>query len=314
MKTLTFSASLYKTVELMKQFKQLNSAEVQRTKLYDFFKPIEGNRGRTQKFDEKRVRNIVKIIESGNYYEEMSLVIVNKKGTIIDGVHRVEALRRKDMYVYFRMLTSDRYNPKNPADLMLVVSTINTYNPAWTAKEMFETALLLGNKLATLLDDLRCGLVTSNELPLVEGDIRINTMMVLVKRDPKQTHGRRVNFGDYYCEDKYLEYAQSPEFVAEFKYVCKIIAFCKSTEFDAARILEQLLNVMWTDANFNRDIFYANIIVNGFKIAESATNRAKAIRNKILELGYKPLNAKAKKVAKKVAENVVVGNREVVFV
>lgn len=310
MKKLEISASLYKTVEFIKQMRNLNSAEVQRTKLYDFFKPIEGNRGRTQQFDERRVKNLLKIIDSGNYYEELSLVIVNKKGTIIDGVHRVEALRRRDMFVYFRMLTSDRYNPKNPADLMLVVSTINTYNPAWTAKEMFETALLLGNKLATLLDDLRCGIVTSNKFPLVEGDIRINTMMVLVKHDPKQTHGRRVNFGDYYCDDKYLEYAQTPEFAEEFEYVCKIIAFCKSTEYDSVRILEQLLNVMWTDTNFNRDIFHANIVANGFKLPESISNRAKAIRNKIVELGYKPLTAKAKKVAK----SVVVGNKEVVFV
>lgn len=294
----------------MKQFKNLNSAEVQRTKLWDFFKPIEGNRGKTQKYDEKRVRNIIKIIESGNYYEELSIVIVNKKGIIIDGVHRVEALRRLKMFVYFRMLTSDLYNPKDPSDLMLVVSTINTYNPAWTAKEMFETALLLGNKLATLLDDLRCDVVTSNEFPLVEGDIRINTMMVLVKRDPKQTHGRRVNFGDYYCDDKYLQYAQSPEFADEFKYVCKIIAFCKSTEYDSVRILEQLLNVMWTEPNFNRDVFHANIVTNGFKLSESVSNRAKAIRNKILDLGNKPLTAKAKKVAK----SVVVGNREIVFV
>lgn len=260
----------------------LKPSEIVRTTKYGIFKTLFANRGKAKGFDEKRVQNLVKLIENGTYYHEMSVVIVNKNGVSIDGANRIEAHRRTETPVLFRVLTNKLYNG-TVRNTLNIVTVYNGFNPTWTAKEQFTTAFQIGSKLAQLLASHRADYV-GQSVKLTENDIRVNLMMTLVERNKKKTHSRKRGFIEYFNDD-FLKYAETDEFVTEFNFVAKIIEYFKDSPFDAARILEQLLFVMWDDSKFNPDKFFKALLKKGFVVnITDGRQKGKLIRAKILEL------------------------------
>lgn len=284
MKTLNFDGTRYKLVTTIAEFNSLKSNEIACTKNFKLFNHILGNRGKETGFDEKNVKGLTKIIDSGTYYHELSVITVNKKRTAIDGNNRIITHTRKGLFIFFRVMTADLYNPKDQSKLMIIVANINGYNPSWSAKTMFETAYYLGSGLAHRLADLRSE-VCANIPCLSEGDITVNQMMNWIKRDKNHPKASKTNFSEYYEKEEYLNYALTPEFAEEFAYICNVIAYFKNTPFDPARILEQLLSLMWGNDDFNRGKFYTTLLAKKrFVIADvDSKKRAKAIREKILE-------------------------------
>jgi hypothetical protein len=277
MKTLPLSQ-----YRMVNSLKGLKPSEIVQTLKYEMFTALFANRGKEKGFDEKRVQRLVALIESGEYYHEMSIVIVNKKGVSIDGANRIEAHRRTGTPVLFRVLTSAMYNGTITQSLK-IVTVYNDNNPTWTANEQFNTAYQTGSVLAQLLASLRADII-GQSIKLNEKDISVNLMMTLVERNKKKTHSRKRIYSEYFNED-FLKYAQTSEFLNEFIFVAKIIEYFKDSAFDVARILEQLLFVLWDDSKFNCDKFFRNLLKKGFVI-ENLDNKQKGkfIRAKILEL------------------------------
>jgi len=278
----TLPLVVYRMIKTPKEFKGLKSNEIVQTFKYDLFNAIFANRGKELGFDEKRVQNLVKLILSGEYFSEMSIVLVNKNGVTLDGANRIEAHRRTNTPVLFRVLTDDAYNG-TITDNLKIVARYNDFNPMWTANEQFKTAFQAGSVLAKLLASHRADIIGAS-MKLAENDISVNLMMTLVEKNKKKCHSRKRSFIEYFNEE-YLKYAQTAEFVEEFEFVAKIIEYFKDSPFDAARILEQLLFVMWDDSKFNKNKFFHNLLKKGFVIPDlDSKNKGKMIRAKILEL------------------------------
>jgi len=258
--------------------------EIYQTKKYNLFKAVKGNRGEEKGYEEKRVKELVRLIESDAYYHDLSIIVVNKNGVGIDGMNRVEALRRTGNYVIFRVVVNPEY--QNEKNLLPIIARINGYNPMWSAKQQFLAALVTGNKLAHLLSYLRADVV-ANSVKLAENDISVNQMMTLVERNKNKTHSRKRLLSEY-DNEAYLTYAQTDQFEEEFKFACKVIEYFKDSTIDACRILEQLLFLMWT-TNFNKNLFYYNLLKKGFKIPVVKGN---LIRAKIVELSEVKVSAR----------------------
>jgi hypothetical protein len=272
----------YRMVNSLKGLKGLKSSEIAQTTNYSMFAPIFANRGKEKGYDEKRVQALVKLIESGEYFYDMSVVMVDKSGVTIDGANRIEAHRRTKTPVLFRVLADAMYNG-TVIETLKVVTTFNGFNPTWSAKEQFDTALQAGSVLAKRLSSLRADFV-GDSVKVSENDITVNLMMTLVEKDKKKAHSRKRNFREYF-NDEFLKYSLTNEFAEEFVFVCKVIEYFKDSAFDAARILEQLLFVMWDDNKFNRNKFYHNLLKKNFVITNMDSNqKGKLIRAKILEL------------------------------
>ena len=272
----------YRIIRTSKQLKGLKPSEILQTTNYTIFKPLFANRGKVNGFEEKRVLNLMKLIMDNTYYHEMSIVLINKDGVSIDGANRIEAHRRTKTPVLFRVLTNEIYNG-SVRNSLNIVTVFNGFNPIWTAKQQFETAYQVGSKLAQLLSSIRADFV-GQSIKLAEGDIRVNLMMTLVERNKKKTHSRKRGFLEFFNSD-YLKYAQTDEFLNEFKFVCKVIEYFKDSPFDAARILKQLLFVMWDDNKFNSNKFFRNLVKRGFIVdVTESREKGKLIRAKIIEL------------------------------
>lgn len=275
----------YRTIRTLKEFLTIAPNEIVQTKNYDLFETLDGNRGKENGYDEKRVRILVEKMTNGTFYQEMSVIMVNLSGISIDGRNRIEACRRTNSYVIFRVLFGEIYNTKDKLKLLVVVATYNATNPIWTAKELFDCAVIIKNPLAILLSELRAEFIANN-IRLSEGDISVNQMMTLVARNKFKTHSTKTSL-DAYLNADYLKYAKTSQFKDEFGFVCEIIGYFKDSPIDACRVLEQLLFLMWDDDKFNKNNFLLNLRIKGFKIDLDGTNgkgKGRLIRHKILEL------------------------------
>lgn len=277
----TSPMSVYRTVSSLNGLK---SNEILKTKKYSIFATLVGNRGEKQGYEEKRVQKLVALIKSGNYFEAMSIILVNRKGIALDGNNRIEAARRTNTYVLFCVMTEAKYNGSK-SETISVVTQFNACNPTWTAVQQYKTALEEGCELAHIIEDLRADFVAGSNGTFKTTDITVSQMMTVVERSSIKTHSLKRNFSEYYNQD-YLTYAKTSQFKKEFDFVCRIIQYFKvgalSTNTNA--ILKQVLYVMWTDNKFNMDIFEKNLRhkSKGFHITEAKSNIIKA---KVIELG-----------------------------
>jgi len=273
--------SVYRTVSSLKGLK---SNENCKTKNYDMFTTLVGNRGEDKGYEEKRVQKLVALILSGNYFEAMSIILVNKSGISLDGNNRIEAARRTNTYVIFCVMTEAKYNGST-TEVLKVVTKYNDCNPTWSAIQQYKTALKEGSILAKKLEDLRAAFAASSNGTFLATDITVSQMMTVVERSTAKTHSLKRNFSEYFNDD-FTKYALTSQFANEFNFVCRVIQYFKvgalSTNTNA--ILKQVLYVMWSDSKFNMDIFEKNLRhkSKGFNIIDAKANTIKA---KVIELG-----------------------------
>lgn len=266
---------LFQTV---KSLANLKANVIYQTTSYNLFKPIVGNRGEDKGFEEKRVRRYVKLIEDGQFFDELSVIIVTADGRIADGVNRWEACKRTNRPILFRVLSQPMFNQDDNV-LLNIVAIFNGSNPTWSANQQYKAAKIVGMKLALQLSLLRSQIVM-RDIRLSEKDISPNLMLTLVARDPKNTKARKKNLSEY-NNNEYYAYAQTEEFFEEFEYVARIISYFKDGMFDASKVVKELLSLMWGDANFDKDAFYTNLLKKGFK---AKNNTVKPIKAEILRL------------------------------
>lgn len=93
--------------------------QVRRTKNYDQFRKIKGNR----KVQMGHVNNLVKMISKYNLLPHF-VGVVTKDGYIIDGQHRLEAAKANDLWFYFTIV------PEKIDDI--IVSLVNAVQLKWT--------------------------------------------------------------------------------------------------------------------------------------------------------------------------------------
>lgn len=93
------------------------NGEIRQTTDYTIFRKMVGNRA----VDEKRVRGLMKSIKQIGWISNP--IIVNERMEVIDGQGRLEALRRLEMPVEYRVI--EGLNALN------VCRTMNTFNVSW---------------------------------------------------------------------------------------------------------------------------------------------------------------------------------------
>ncbi len=276
----------YREVNTLKGCK---SNEIVKITNYKLIKTMPYNRGQIVGFDEKRVKGLIQIYESGRYYDEMSVIIVNKSGYPLNGNNRVEMAKRLGIPLLVRVLTAPIYN-ENLEKLIEIITVYNSKNPAWSAREQFRTALLMENKLALQLDTLWSRIIANNPR-LSVNSITKNQMIVMLKRNPAMTKATKVDYADFNNSDLW-EYAKSEEFEEELKYISNIVSYFKDSPIQANGVLIQLFKFMWSNyPKFNKERFWKNLLDYGFVLDNTLTNNkgkkvqmSKKINQRIIEL------------------------------
>lgn len=248
-----------------------------KTNNYNIAKTLVGNRGSELGYDEKRVRQLVRMILSGLFLFEMSVVQINSHGISLDGNNRIEAARRTGTYFLFRVLTSAIYNQTEPEKVLSVINRFNNYNPTSSANEQYKSALIVNSPLAQRLSDLRALKGLSHK------DITINQMMTIVERNKQKTHSRKRGYDDYFDEE-YTAYAMTPQFENEFDLACKVIEYFRGTTIQANTVLKQVLFMMWDDNKFDINRF-STALLKGKLVLDLEHLTPKTIRAAIGKVG-----------------------------
>lgn len=123
--------------------------QIQRTKNYDQFLTIKGNR----KVNMGHVNNLVKMIAKYNLLPQF-VGVVTKDGYLIDGQHRLEAAKANDLWFYFSII------PETVDDV--IVSLVNAVQLKWTVDDYVNFFADRGNKQYSWIRDLHTQHKVSN--------------------------------------------------------------------------------------------------------------------------------------------------------
>ncbi len=281
----------YRTVKTKKEFNALKPNEICKTTNFRMFKSLFANRGKEKGFDEARVLLLIALMKSERFFPEISVLVINKNGMCIDGMNRIEAHIRTGLPLLFKVVFDDRLNGDH-ATTITSVATINEYDPRWQPKEIGATVRMLKNPLVKQFDNLTADLLSRYEKLSASKDLRDNLLMTLVERNVNKTHSRKRLLPEYY-NDKFLAYSQTEEFKEELNFVCRVLSYFKDTDYEGNRMIEQVLFVMWGNENFNKNLFFHNLLKHNFKIK---VTKSKYIREKIAELAEVSVPKKQKQI------------------
>lgn len=127
-------------VNEVKDVKQLKVGITYYTDNYELLKHLEHNRGKKKSYDEGKVKNFVRLIESGEYFSDVSEMIVNMILCMLDGNNKHEALKRTGEYIVFKLTNSADFNNVDENTLLNNISILNGVNSKWSGTDNFDSA------------------------------------------------------------------------------------------------------------------------------------------------------------------------------
>lgn len=110
---------------------------------YNKFHPMKQNRGTATETGTKRRKlvSILKLMETDKYVPELGTIRVNKNLEIIDGHHRLQALKMYKLPVRYEIIEDQRFNEATGREKLGHIYDVNAINPAWSQTDMYKAAL-----------------------------------------------------------------------------------------------------------------------------------------------------------------------------
>jgi len=119
---------------------------------YSIFDFLMNNRGEASGVKPERVGKFIKLVEQDKYYFDLAVILVNKKGVILDGRHRFEQAKACSLPVLFCITDDERLNINNGFELACNIAIFNAHNPKWESNDNYKTAFLFKRPLAIEMD------------------------------------------------------------------------------------------------------------------------------------------------------------------
>lgn len=185
---------------------------------YDAFKPLGANRGAANKFGIKnaKLNKMLKLIEEGKFIPELGTIKVNEKYEVIDGHHRLQALKAHKLAVRYEIIHDPKFNIATGREKLGNVYTVNAVNPSWSGKDLFKAAFSAKAPLAIKIQQL------INDYGEIFDFLDV---LALLKRDEECFSGvKRGGVDMSVFEDASLvDHANTDEFKLELKYFEKLV-------------------------------------------------------------------------------------------
>ena len=231
-------------------------SEIYETYDYEKFKPLKENRGHilTGGIKKRKLDTYLKLIEDGEFIADLGTIKVNKDLQIIDGHHRLEALKRHNLPVRYEIIKHENFNESTRRVYLNSVYKTNAQNTAWKIEEMFQAAVANKAPLAVLIDAA---------IKKYQNNFNWSEVIAILTEDEKLfAGGQREKPNILTFEDKALvERFNSPEFLLELKYFVKLN--------EKVRVAARRLHVLRS--------FYT-ILLRASKIIDSKIFRASALQ------------------------------------
>lgn len=246
---------------------------------YSILKHTEGNRGGIEK---KRVAYYVKLIKTGKFNFDLNVISVDIHGFIVEGHHRFEALKQLDYPVLIKIV-----KPQSLADISNFNSGLSS---KWKAEQTFASALSEKNganiKTLTLIDELRNDMLKKFNLP--SSKLSTCELFGIAMKNTKHfgsgLHAPTVSM----WQGHEIAFAVAKK---DFKKLLNSYARLKDllrSNRDAYKIAKVVMNLHFSDTDFNVDIFNINLSFEGFILneynVETITKKALSMYNKQMKL------------------------------
>lgn len=205
---------------------QLNSVKtvgkIYETTDYNMFKPLAQNRGagNNQGVKKGKVKKIVNMILQDKFIYELSPIQVNQKNQIIDGHHRLAAMKEVGKPVRFIVINDEKFNQGSNTQNAKVefvnnIYTVNGTNPTWTGKDLYKAGIELKLELALGIEQL---------LETNEENFDYNDVLALLTKNLDVFKGAKKAGYDVkiFADKNLLNRFKSDEFQEELDYFVKL--------------------------------------------------------------------------------------------
>lgn len=273
-------------VEEVKDLNGLEPNRVYMTKDHSILKNTEGNRGQ---LNSARINKIKKLIKNGEFINEVSFLLVNKRGEIIDGNHRFVAQTDMGLPLFFIITDVAKFNRRDKNEVLDNIARINSgMNPVWSSKDNWKSAIESEVEIAVKLDELKKEII--EKFDLSDSSVSLRDLYGILK----QKFGEKVTRHQLVEEsDGLVDIMKTERFKKDISFYGLLHEYLKNTPYRTYKIIKEVFNMAWAKGDdFDRNRFYTNML-KGFAVD---ADRVELYREKIEELESKKTRGKYKEI------------------
>jgi len=248
---------------IVDSLENLEFGRIYTTYNHDLFKPLSGNRGVDTGVVSDRALFYMGKISDGTFYHNVEHVKLNRRGQMIDGHNKDEALRRTKKPVNFMIYPQDEFNEGTVSDILNAVAEYNSINSGWQPTENYVSALMWKEPCAVAIDKLKTEVDNKFGLPITM--FTPARIIALAIEDPKGLDGKKRTRKEY-CDKKTADIINSPDFRTQIEFICNVLLLVKSQNPNIREwfVIRKLMPFIWYDKR-NLRVVYHNLVKYGFK-------------------------------------------------
>jgi hypothetical protein len=242
----------------------------------EMFNILANNRGSVKGYDDKRTANLMNLMIENKFYWKFSpLLVINNNlinFTVIDGANRLTGVRKaieaghlpKGYKIPFTIVGDKEIKKMNRNELITFISTIiNNYDPRWTPKEHYNTALSANLKTALAFEVYNNILATKEIREMLTYEmgertpvakIKPNILFALATQSGVRNNGTKIVFNDF-IDDSIGEYMQTDEFKEDFYALIDYVVIAKEwythKNLRISKAIFRALDLVYEHKDFN---------------------------------------------------------------
>lgn len=245
---------------MKKARKVFSKGSAGRTMDYKNFKSVKFNRGRKSSIDRKRVDAIKTMILTKVYFD-VSIVIINVYGYIIDGHHTFTALSELGLEIPYYV--SNDLQTTDTKTLVKAISRINAHNSKWQKSETSLTAKQCGFPLALKVDEIVEAI--SGETSIKVNKIMESWIFALIHQNAKFFHSsKELDLVEAFDNDEALALTKTATFESDVDLYIEIIERVKHIGSRFNNACSAILDLYWNNQIFDVNVLLSKIDAHGF--------------------------------------------------
>jgi hypothetical protein len=262
----------------VKTLKGLAAKQVHTTKEYDLFTFAEFNRATKDGYVPKKVEEFRKLIKNGLFLFELQFILVNRKGVIVEGNNRFQALKEENEEIHFIITDWDLVNGDvTEEQFSEILITINGVAGQWKRNEVWLNALRLKMPLAEKIEEYKqiaWGFLEKEIQDFKKNSFTPSKIIGVVKKDLQFYHGNKITMP--ILKDKDLIKKINESWVEdELSFIVRLtilIENAKNRQSTVRSVMKLLLKEIW-DGKLTKEHVFTYVSRKGFECGKDAEAR-----------------------------------------
>ena len=225
-------------------------------------KRVRFNRGEKNGIEPARLAYFKKLYESGKYFNQVSYVLINLIGEIIDGTHRHAMHEALGIPVNIMVTDQEEFNSEDEAVKLLAIATYNAKDSKWQPSAHFNAAYLFESPLALRIYDIKSEY--ENTYKFKKNLLTPSRIYAVLTHDRIGLAGKGQDVSAY-CNSSLVPEINSDRFNKEFSFICAIMNLVidrnkeLNSDINPFFVIRVILPMIW-DNELNMEKFYSRLV------------------------------------------------------